>query len=81
MTGKFILSPRELVLMLIGSGAQVIVAPLVDIQRGGNCEQHRRQRVKNDGFTIEGVIHLFDFFLSLSVILDYTVGDVSNLCD
>lgn len=70
MTGKIILSPRELFLILIGSSAQVIVAPLVDIQRSGNCEQHRRQRVKNYAFTIEGVIHLFDFFLSLFVILD-----------
>jgi hypothetical protein len=67
--------------VLIGSGAQVIVAPLVDIQHGGNREQHRRQRVKNNALTVVGVIYLFDFFLSLSVILDYTVGDVSNLCD
>jgi len=81
MASKFILSPHEFVLMLISSGTQVIVAPLVDIERSSNCKQQRRQCVKNYAFTIEGVIHLFDFFLSLSVILDNTVSNVGNLCD
>ena len=67
---KFILSARELFFMLIFSGAQVIIAPLVDVQRCGNCKQHRGQRINNDALTVEGVVNFIGFLLFMSVLFD-----------